>query len=215
MDLRNAQAGKIWQAEKEALDQRVKVAVRTEHVPRTEVQLGGFGGQGIISAGRIIGQAAAIYDGLEACFTQSYGPEARGGAAGSQVVIASNPIHHPHLIQPTSMIMMSQGAYAKYIPTLAPGGLLLIDEGLVNLPPEHRTDISIHGIPATKIAEDAGNNRAANTVMLGLWTAMTGIVSREAMREAVAASVPPRAMELNLKVFEIGYEQGLALAGKS
>ena len=67
-------------------------------VPRTEIQLGGFGGQGIISAGKIIGQAAAIYDGLEVSFTQSYGPEARGGSAGSQVVIASDPIHHPHLI---------------------------------------------------------------------------------------------------------------------
>ena len=94
------------------------------------------------------------------------------------------------------------------------GGLLLIDDSLVSLPPEHRTDISIHGISATKIAEEAGNNRAANTVMLGMWTAMTGIVSREAMREAVAASVPSRAVELNLKVFEIGYEQGLAIAGK-
>ena len=75
---------------------------RTDLVERTDVQLGGFGGQGIMSAGRIIGQAATIYDKIEACFTQSYGPEARGGAAGSQVVVASEPIHHPHLIAPTS-----------------------------------------------------------------------------------------------------------------
>ncbi len=214
MDQRNEQAGKLWLAEKEALDRRVKVAVRMDRIPRTEVQLGGFGGQGILSAGRIIGQAAAIYDGLEACFTQSYGPEARGGAAGSQVMIASDPIHHPHLIQPTSMIMMSQGAYAKYIPTLAPGGLLLIDDSLVTLPADHRTDITTRGVPATRIAEEAGSNRAANTVMLGLWAAMTGIVSREAMRQAIAESVPGRAVELNMKVFEIGYEQGLALTGK-
>jgi len=153
--------------------------------------------------------AAAIYDGLEACFTQSYGPEARGGAAGSQVIMASDPIHHPHLIKPTDMIIMSQGAYSKYVPTLVENGLLLIDNSLVVLPPEHREDIRTFGIPATQIAEQAGNNRAANTVILGFWAAITGIVSREAMRQAVAESVPPKAVDLNLKVFDIGYEKGL------
>ncbi len=215
LQARNAQAGKMWQAESETLTNRLKLQIRKEHLPRTEVQLGGFGGQGIISAGRIIGLAAAIYDGLEACFTQSYGPEARGGAAGSQVILASDPIHHPHLIQPSSMIIMSQGAYAKYIPTLAVGGSLLIDNGLVSLPLGHRTDIKTFEIPATQIAEEAGNNRSANTVMLGFWTAISGVVSREAMRQAVAESVPARAVELNLKVFETGYENGLAqVAGR-
>ena len=209
LDRRIVQAEKVWKVERETLDNRPKLPARKEHLPRTEVQLGGFGGQGIISAGRIVGLAAAIYDGLEACFTQSYGPEARGGAAGSQVILSSNPIHHPHLIQPTSMIIMSQGAYTKYVPTLAENGLLLIDNSLVNLPPEHRTEIKTIGIPATQIAEEAGNNRAANTVMLGFWAAVTGIVSRDAMRQAVAESVPGKAVDLNLKVFEIGYEQGL------
>jgi 2-oxoglutarate ferredoxin oxidoreductase subunit beta len=210
LDKRSTQAGKAWQAERETLDNRPQLPVRKEYLPRTEVQLGGFGGQGIISAGRIIGLAAAIYDGLEACFTQSYGPEARGGAAGSQVILASDPIHHPHLIQPTSMIIMSQGAYAKYIPTLAADGLLIIDDSLVNLPPDHRKDVKTFGIPATQIAEEAGNNRAANTVMLGFWAAVTGLVSREAMRQAIAESVPAKAIELNTKIFGIGYEKGLA-----
>ncbi len=203
------QAEKMWHSEKETLTNRPQLPARKEPLPRMEVQLGGFGGQGIISAGRIIGLAAAIYDGLEACFTQSYGPEARGGAAGSQVILASDPIHHPHLIQPTSMVIMSQGAYSKYVPTLAVDGLLLIDDSLVNLPPDHRADVKTFGIPATRIAEEAGNNRAANTVMLGFWTAMTGIVSREAMRQAITESVPGKAVDLNLKVFEIGFEKGL------
>ena len=203
------QAQKVWQAAKETLANRPKLPERKGPLPRTELQLGGFGGQGIISAGRIVGLAAAIYDGLEACFTQSYGPEARGGAAGSQVILGSDPIHHPHLIQPTSMIIMSQGAYTKYSPTLAPNGLLLIDDSLVTLPPDHRTDIKTLGIQATKIAEESGNTRAANTVMLGFWAAATGIVSREAMRQAVAESVPAKAVDLNMKVFEIGYEKGL------
>jgi 2-oxoglutarate ferredoxin oxidoreductase subunit gamma len=204
-----AKGGKWWQAEKKALDERVQLPRRAAYVPRTEVQLGGFGGQGIISAGKIIGQAAAIYDQLEACFTQSYGPEARGGSAGSQVVIASDPIHHPHIIAPTSAIIMSQGAYAKYIPTLAPGGRLLIDDGLVILPESHRQDIITYGLSATQMAEDLGNNRVANTVMLGFWTAIVGAVSKEAMRESVAASVPPRTIDVNVRAFELGYERGV------
>ena len=198
-----------WQRVKQALDARPNLPKRTDSVPRTEVQLGGFGGQGIISAGRIIGQAAAIYDGLEASFTQSYGPEARGGSAGSQVVIASDPIHHPHILSPTSMIIMSQGAYAKYVSTLAPGGVLLIDDGLVALPADHRQDITTYGLPATRIAEELGNNRAANTVMLGFWTAIVGVVSREAMRQSVADSVPPKTVEVNMKAFDYGYAEGL------
>jgi len=208
MDQLVVRANNMWQQEKNNLENRQKVTGQAGIVPRTEVQLGGFGGQGVISAGKIIGQAAALYDNLEACFTQSYGPEARGGAAGSQVIIASQPIHHPHLIKPTSMIIMSQGAYARYVPTLAADGILLIDDGLVSLPTDSRSDITTFGIPATQIAEEAGNNRAANTVMLGFWTAIVGAVSREAMRQSVAESVPSKTVEMNLKVFDIGYEKG-------
>jgi 2-oxoglutarate ferredoxin oxidoreductase subunit beta len=211
IEQRDAKAEQTWARAKEALDQRPQLPAQEKHIPRTEVQLGGFGGQGIMSAGKIIGRAAAIYDQLEACFTQSYGPEARGGAAGSQVVFSSDPIHHPHLIKPTSMVIMSQGAYNKYVSTLAPGGTLLIDDELVILPDDHRKDITIYGIPATKMAEEAGNNRAANSAMLGLWTAMVGAVSREAMRQAVAESVPQKTVELNLSVFDDGYQRGLTL----
>jgi len=156
--------------------------------------------------------AAAVFNNLEACFTQSYGPEARGGAAGSQVIISSSPIHHPHLTEPTSMIIMSQGAYDKYVDTLAPEGVLLFDNELVKLPDDRRTDIKTMGIPATKIAEEAGNNRAANTVMLGFWTAVEGIVDQKAMEESIAESVPPKTVDLNLEVFRTGYKEGLAQA---
>lgn len=212
---RNAKAEQIWQVEKQVLENRIELPRRKDHVSRFEVQLGGFGGQGIISAGKIIGQAAAIHDKLEACFTQSYGPEARGGAAGSQVVISSDPIHHPHPIQPTSMIILSQGAYDKYLPFLAPGGLLLIDDELVKLPPNHRQDISTFGIQATKFANNAGNSRAANTVMLGFWTAIVAVVSKDAMRQAITESVPPKTVDLNLKVFDMGYQEGSKLTGES
>jgi 2-oxoglutarate ferredoxin oxidoreductase subunit gamma len=202
-------ANERWQAIKKALNKRPQIPQRTDIVNRTEVQLGGFGGQGIVSAGRIIGQAATIYDKLEACFTQSYGPEARGGAAGSQVVIASNPIHHPHLIEPTNAIIMSQEAYTKYVPKLAADATLLIDDGLVTLPEEHRQDLKTYGIPATQIAEELGNSRAANTVMLGLWTAIIGAVSKSAMQQSVTDAVPPKTLEVNLNAFEAGYQKGL------
>ena len=202
-------AEKFWLREKETLDNRVELTVKERKVPRKEIQLGGFGGQGIMSAGKIIGMAAAVYDNLEACFTQSYGPEARGGAAGSQVVISSQPIHHPHLTQPTSMIIMSQGAYEKYVQHLAPGGVLLIDDELVKLPDDHREDIRTLGIPATKIAEEKGNNRAANTAMLGFWSAVERVLEKEALEQAVAESVPPKTVELNLDVFRVGYQRGL------
>jgi 2-oxoglutarate ferredoxin oxidoreductase subunit beta len=205
-------AEKYWQREKAALDKRVSLSIKKKKVPRTEIQLGGFGGQGIMSAGKIIGMAAAVFNNLEACFTQSYGPEARGGAAGSQVIISSSPIHHPHLTEPTSMIIMSQGAYDKYADTLAVDGVLLFDNELVKLPDDRRMDIKTMGIPATKIAEEAGNNRAANTVMLGFWTAVEGIVDQKAMEESIAESVPPKTVDLNLEVFRKGYQEGLAQA---
>jgi 2-oxoglutarate ferredoxin oxidoreductase subunit beta len=198
-----------WQATTSALNRRPPIPKRTDMVDRTEVQLGGFGGQGIVSAGRIIGQAATIYDKMEACFTQSYGPEARGGAAGSQVVIASDPIHHPHLIKPTNAIIMSQEAYTKYVPKLAADATLLVDAGLVTLPENHRNDLKTYGIPATQIAEELGNSRAANTVMLGLWTAIIGAVSKAAMLQSVTDAVPPKTVEVNLKAFEAGYQKGL------
>ena len=200
-----------WTAAKKVLDGRTKLPGRTDRVARTDVQLGGFGGQGIMSAGRIIGQAATIYDKIEACFTQSYGPEARGGAAGSQVVVASEPIHHPHLIEPTSAIIMSQEAYLKYVPALSANGVLLIDDGLVTLPEEHRQDLKTYGIGATQIAEELGNARAANSVMLGLWTAIIGAVSEAAMRQSLTDSVPPKTLDINLSAFDVGFGKGLEL----
>ena len=201
-------AEKRWMAARQALDERPRLPARTDRIQRTEVQLGGFGGQGIVSAGRIIGQAATIYDKLQATFTQSYGPEARGGAAGSQVIIDSGAIHHPHLIEPTSAIIMSQEAYTKYVPKLADGGTLCIDDGLVILPEDHRQDLKTYGIEATRIAEELGNVRAANTVMLGLWTAIIEAVSKSAMRQSLADAVPPKTLEVNAEAFDVGYEEG-------
>jgi 2-oxoglutarate ferredoxin oxidoreductase subunit gamma len=210
-----ADAVERWSAAHRTLEERVQLPAREDRVVRTEVQLGGFGGQGIMSAGRIIGQAATIYDHLEACFTQSYGPEARGGAAGSQVIIDSDPIHHPHLIRPGSAIIMSREAYAKYVPKLAKGAVILIDDSLVTPPEDNAVDATIYSIPATRLAAELGNTRTANSIMLGMWTAVMGVLRPKAMQLSLAESVPPKTRDVNLKAFDVGYRKGKQIGGRN
>jgi 2-oxoglutarate ferredoxin oxidoreductase subunit gamma len=174
---------------------------------RKEIRLTGFGGQGIILSGYIVGKAAAIHDKKQATFTQSYGPESRGGACSAQVIIADEPVNYPHLIAPSILVVMSQEAYNKYVSTLSDGGLLIIDEDFVetgNL----AGDVKLLSVPATRLAEELGRRIVANIVMLGFFAAVTDVVSVEAMREAVLSSVPKGTEELNLKAFENGYEYG-------
>ena len=174
---------------------------------RTEIRLTGFGGQGIILSGYIIGKAAAIYDKKEATFTQSYGPESRGGACSARVIVSDEPVHYPHLISPSILVVMSQEAYNKYASTLKDGGLLIIDEDLVEAHDPPR-GVRLLSIPATRLAEELGRRIVANIVMLGFFAAVTDVVSVDALREAVRTSVPKGTEELNLKAFEKGYQYG-------
>ena len=172
---------------------------------RTEIRLTGFGGQGIILSGYIVGKAAAIHDGKQATFTQSYGPESRGGACSAQVIISDEPISYPHLTDPAILVVMSQAAYNKYAPDIREGALLIIDEDLVETG-EIAGDVRLFSVPATRLAEELGRKIVANIVMLGFFAAATDVVSVEAMREAILSSVPKGTEELNLKAFQKGYE---------
>ena len=174
---------------------------------REEIVIGGFGGQGIILAGYIVGKAAAIFDGKNATYTQAYGPEARGGACRAQVVISDGQISYPYAENPSVLVVMSQEAYTKYTPGLHKDALLLIDKGLVK--PKKSTNNKILAIPATSIAQELGRTAVANIVMLGFLTAVTKIVSIEAMKRSVLDSVPKDTEELNMKAFEHGYAYGL------
>ena len=180
---------------------------------RTEIRLSGFGGQGIILAGYILGKAAALYDHKHATMTQNYGPESRGGACSAQIIVADAPVSYPHLTQPHVLMAMSQEAYAKYVGELADGGLLVIDEDLVrpdgDAPRAQR--VRLFGIPATRIAEQMGRKMIANIVMLGCLAALDPTVSVEALRQAVRGSVPKGTEELNLQAFERGYAHGQGL----
>jgi 2-oxoglutarate ferredoxin oxidoreductase subunit gamma len=176
---------------------------------RSGIRLGGYGGQGIIRAGYIIGQAAAIYDHKNATFTQDYGPEARGGSCRADVIISDSGLDYPYLETPTVLIALSQPAYDKYVAQTKKGTLIIIDEDLVRAKENGQRVLAV---PARLIAEELGRTAVANTVVLGFLVAVTGVVSARAMREAVLASVPPNTKELNLKAFERGYRYGQSLA---
>jgi 2-oxoglutarate ferredoxin oxidoreductase subunit gamma len=173
----------------------------------TEIRFSGFGGQGIIRCGLIAGKALSLFDNKQATMTQSFGPEARGSACSSQLVVSDDRVLYPYISAPEILISMSQEAYDKYEPELREDGLLLIDKDLVKAKPP-RGKIKSYSIASTRFAEELGNRIIANLVMLGFFTAITRIVSPEAMKKALPGLVPGRFLELNKKAFDKGYEYG-------
>ncbi|MCP3955498.1 MAG: pyruvate ferredoxin oxidoreductase [Desulfobacterales bacterium] len=163
----------------------------------------GFGGQGVIMAGRVLGQAAAIGDGRESTLIQSYGPESRGGACSAQVTISDEAIHFPYIKFPDILVCMSQAGYDKHRDILTEDGALIYDLDLVKPPPgrEH-----CFGVPSTRYAEEMGLKMMANIIMLGFLTAITKVVSIEAAKDAVAQSVPKHTQDLNLDAFSRGVD---------
>lgn len=173
----------------------------------TEIRIAGFGGQGVILSAVVLGKAASIYENGFATMTQNFGPEARGGACSAQLIISDSPVLYPYVTQPDIMVIMSQEAYNRFAQDLKPGGLLIIEEDLVRVSNLNR-DKKIYSIPATRFAEELGKRMVLNSVMVGFFTAVTKLLSADALRKAVADSVPPSFRELNLKAFEKGFEYG-------
>lgn len=173
---------------------------------KVEIRLGGFGGQGIVTAGFIIGKAA-LFDKKNAVMTQSYGPEARGARVSADVIISDVPIDYPKVTYPTISIFMSQEAYNVYGSNLN-NGIILYDEDLVNIAERHN-EAKIYKIAANRIAETLGSRVVTNIVMLGFLTAITKVVSPEAMERAILDTVPKKAENLNKTAFQSGYECGL------
>jgi 2-oxoglutarate ferredoxin oxidoreductase subunit gamma len=173
----------------------------------SEIRFSGFGGQGIIRCGLIAGKALSLFDNKQATMTQSFGPEARGSACSSQLVVSDDRVLYPYISAPEILISMSQEAYEKYEPELRDDGILLIDKDLVKSKPP-RGKIKSYSVPSTRFAEELGNRIIANLVMLGFFTAITRIVSPEAMKKALPGLVPGRFLELNKKAFDKGYEYG-------
>ncbi len=166
-----------------------------------EVRLAGFGGQGVGLAGLVLGKALSLYDELEAVMTQAYGPEARGGASSANVVVSDEEIDYPFVQHPDIFVAMSQDAYNKFRPTAKPDALILIDEGLVT--PDEGD--KVYGIPATQLADELGRRIITNIVMMGFFTAVSGLVSREAMEKSLEDTLPSKVISLNLKAFDTGF----------
>ncbi len=178
-----------------------------------EIKFSGFGGQGIVRCALITGKAVALYDDQFATMTQSFGPEARGGACQSQLIVSGDRVLYPYCTVPHVLITLSQEAHDKYEPGLGDGGILIYEQDLVK-PSGDPSRVKMFPVPATRIAEELGNRLFANLVVLGFFTAITGAVSPEAMKKALPGLVPDRFLKANMSAFDKGYEHGLAAAAK-
>jgi 2-oxoglutarate ferredoxin oxidoreductase subunit gamma len=174
---------------------------------RVEVRFAGFGGQGIIKSGIIVAGAACIHGGKNAVQTQSYGPESRGGACKSEVVISDEEIDFPKVVEPDFLVVMSQHAYTEYAEDVKHGGTVILDPDMI---PREKglKNARVFRVPATKIAEELGRRIVANIVMLGAFVAITRLLDEEAVKESVKENIPRGTEELNLAAFEKGYEYG-------
>jgi 2-oxoglutarate ferredoxin oxidoreductase subunit gamma len=167
---------------------------------RYEIRLAGSGGQGLILAGIILAEAAGVYDGKFVCQTQSYGPEARGGASKAEVVISDGEIDYPKAIRPDVLLALNQKSLEAYSPDLKPGGLLLVDADLV----EEAHASRVVALPFTRIARELGRVMAANIVALGALAQLTGAVSLPSLEAAVLARVPKGTEDLNRRALAAG-----------
>lgn len=178
----------------------------TEKLGRLEVRLSGSGGQGIILAASILTDAAA-QAGWEVVNTQSYGPEARGGASKAEVVISDEEVDYPEATEPDITLCLSQAAFDRYAPETKAGGLVVYDSGLVT--PNEVDGVRLIGAPFTQVAkEQLGKVVVTNIVSLGALTESLDPISHEAVEVAVARRVPPRFKELNMKALAAGRRLG-------
>ncbi len=173
----------------------------------TEIRISGFGGQGVILSAIVIGKAACIYENGYSTMTQAFGPEARGGACSAQVILSNEPILYPYVTRPDILVTMSQEAYSLFAPQLKEDGILIIEQDLVRID-KLPAGVRVYSLPATRLAEELGKRMVMNIVMVGFFGAVTNLLKPEALRQAIADSVPDAFRELNLKAFDKGFEYG-------
>jgi len=172
-----------------------------------QVRLSGFGGQGVVLAGLLLGQAG-VFDGKYVSGSNSYGAQARGSGCKSEIIFSDGPVDFPHLTIADILVAMSQGAYDLYCQDVREeSGLILYDPGLVN--PKDDLKVMHVAIPATEVSiKRLQNKQAANILFLGALIEVTRIVSLQAMRKAISTHVGERFRPLNLKALRIGMELG-------
>ena len=169
------------------------------------VLLSGFGGQGILFAGKVLAYAGLVED-KEVTWMPSYGPEMRGGTASCGVTLGDEPIGSPLIVEPTVLVAMNRPSLDKYEDTVAPGGIIIIDTTLVDRMPV-RDDVSVYALDATRIAEENGLKGLANIVLVGKLFSETGFCNEESLEAGIRKAVPPKKaalIEKNLQAIEIG-----------
>lgn len=171
---------------------------------RYEVRIGGFGGQGVITMGHLLGTAVTLHMGLQAVMTESYGPEARGGSCKTDVVISNAPIDYPKTTRLDCLVAMNPEAYSSYIHEVKEGGVVVFDSSLFTVESEAK-GVKYFAVPATKLAQGLGNPQVANVVMLGSLSEATDLFSLEALSRAVTDRFP-KASVLNIKALQVGAE---------
>ncbi|MEM3641564.1 MAG: 2-oxoacid:acceptor oxidoreductase family protein [Candidatus Bathyarchaeia archaeon] len=173
---------------------------------RIEIIIGGFGGQGSMLAGAVLGKAA-VYDRKNVVQTRSYGAEARGGAARSEVIISDEEIVYPLVIEADALIALSQLSFERYITKVKANSIVIIDEDMVKPKQVPYDTIKIIKIPATRIAsQELKQPIVANMIMLGALTAITGIVTIESLVKSVEESVPKGTEKINIEALRKGQE---------
>jgi 2-oxoglutarate ferredoxin oxidoreductase subunit gamma len=179
---------------------------------RCRIVFSGSGGQGVITAAIILAEAAVIHEGLNAVQSQAYGPEARGGATRSDVIIADTPIRFPKVIQPNVLVCLTQEAYAKFYPIIRPGGLLITDPRFVNL--QRKVDARQRELPLFEtVMEQIGKPIVFNICMLGAVVGMTDLVKPESVSKVLETRIPSGFLDMNRKALRLGLELGQSLKG--
>lgn len=174
-------------------------------VERFEIRLSGSGGQGLVLAGVILAEAAAIHDNLYAVQSQSYGPEARGGASKSEVIVGSEPISYPKAVRPDLLLALNQESFNKYASSLKSGGTIIADSDFVDA--AQQGDYTLVRLPITELARtQVGREMVVNIVCLGIIQEITGIVTASSLEKAVLGRVPKGTEAINTKALHVGQE---------
>lgn len=171
---------------------------------RFEIRIAGFGGQGVVTIGRILGTAFSVYGGKNSVNTQSYGPESRGGACRSEVVVSEGDINYPYVRNADVLIALSQVALDTYIGELKEDGILVFDpDAVTTLPPSGR--FLRYAVPTVALAHETGDLKYQNAVALGaLYALIRSRIEDVSLVEALKQSVPPKTIDINMAAFDKG-----------
>ncbi|MCD7773745.1 MAG: 2-oxoacid:acceptor oxidoreductase family protein [Ruminococcus sp.] len=173
-----------------------------------EIVLAGFGGQGILFAGKILAYAG-LMDEKEISWLPSYGPEMRGGTANCSVCISDDPIGSPLVVDPDMLIAMNEPSFDKFINNVKAGGIVIVDSSMINKKSD-REDIRAFYVPASELADKNGMTGMANIILLGKFIKETGIVSVDTLRAAFEKAIPPKKknlVDVNMNAVKLGMEQ--------